>query len=87
MPIARARKPQSDGRRGDRGEAAFRATVEGLLDELTNARRPWPLKKARHTFERAYTQYVIKRAGTDRHAAASQLDIGFSTLKEKIRAR
>ena len=52
MPI-RARKPQSDGRRSDRGEAAFRATVEELLDELTAARRPWPLKKARHTFERA----------------------------------
>lgn len=87
MPIARARKPHTNGRRGDRGEAAFRATVEGLVDELTAARRPWPLKKARHLFERAYAQYVIRRAGSDRHAAATQLDIGFSTLKEKIRAR
>jgi len=85
--MARAHKPHSDGRRGDRGEAAFRATLEALIDELTSARRPWPLKKARHLFERAYTQYVIRRAGSDRHTAASQLDIGFSTLKEKIRAR
>jgi DNA-binding NtrC family response regulator len=85
--MARAQKPHTNGRRGDRGEAAFRATIEGLVEELTSSRRPWSLKKARHVFERAYTQYVIRRAGADRHAAATQLDIGFSTLKEKIRAR
>src|SRR5262245_30381540 len=74
-------------RTGDRGAANFRATVDGLVAELVAARKPWPLKKARRVFERAYVQFAIRRAGADRHNAASQLDIGFSTLKEKIRPR
>jgi len=84
--MARSRKPHN-GRRADRGDAAFRAAIEELVDELMAAKRPWPLKKARHAFERAYTIYVIHRVGEDRHNAAGQLDIGFSTLKEKIRDR
>jgi DNA-binding NtrC family response regulator len=85
--MARARKPSTEARRADRGEAAFRASVGSLLEDLVGARRPWPLKKARHLFERAYAQYVIQRAGADRQTAAGQLDIGFSTLKEKIRSK
>jgi len=85
--MPRTRKPQYEARRGDRSDAAFRAAVDSLVGELVAAKRPWPLKKARHVFERAYVQYMIRRLGEDRHNAATQLDIGFSTLKEKIRAR
>jgi DNA-binding NtrC family response regulator len=82
------REPRSESARsGDRGDANFRTTVEDLVSEILASRRPWPLKKARRVFERAYVQFAIKRAGADRHSAATQLDIGFSTLKEKIRPR
>jgi DNA-binding NtrC family response regulator len=81
------RSEHAGARRDDRGEANFRATIDSLVSEILASRRPWPLKKARRIFERAYVQFAIRRAGADRHDAATLLDIGFSTLKEKIRPR
>lgn len=63
----------------------MKTEIEKLVDRLTSARRPWSLRRARHEFERSYVQYVIQRSNGDRGRAAERLDIGFSTLKEKIR--
>jgi DNA-binding NtrC family response regulator len=61
------------------------AELTALAEELASARKPWPLRDARRAFERAYVQYVISISGGSRADAADRLDIGFSTLKEKIR--
>ena len=61
------------------------AELNALAEELASARKPWALRDARRAFERVYVQYVIALSGGDRTAAAERLDIGFSTLKEKIR--
>jgi DNA-binding NtrC family response regulator len=61
------------------------ADVTALAEELAALKKPVPLREARRAFERAYVQYVIAAVGGDRSAAAERLDIGFSTLKEKIR--
>jgi DNA-binding NtrC family response regulator len=66
-------------------DAAFKAEIDDLVDKLLTTRRPWSLRRARRQFERAYTEYMIRRSDDDRHRAAERLDIGFSTLKEKIR--
>jgi DNA-binding NtrC family response regulator len=67
------------------GENAFRSNVDDLVKQLLTAKKPWALRRARRNFERAYVEYVISRVGADRVSAAGVLDIGFSTLKEKIR--
>lgn len=66
-------------------DAEFRAEVDQLMDKLTSARRPWSLRRARQEFERSYVNHIIRRSDMDRQRAAKRLDIGFSTLKEKIR--
>jgi DNA-binding NtrC family response regulator len=68
------------------GDGDFRTEVQELVEKLTTARRPWSLRKARQEFERSYVNHIIRRSDMDRQRAASRLDIGFSTLKEKIRA-
>jgi DNA-binding NtrC family response regulator len=59
--------------------------LTALAEELANSKKPWPLRDARRAFERRYVQYVIAVSDGDRVEAAGRLDIGFSTLKEKIR--
>jgi DNA-binding NtrC family response regulator len=59
--------------------------LNALAEELATAKKPWPLRDARRAFERRYVQYVIAVSNGDRVEAAGRLDIGFSTLKEKIR--
>lgn len=66
-------------------DTEFETEVKDLTDKLMNSQRPWSMRRARRIFERAYAEYMIRRASGDRQAAASRLDIGFSTLKEKIR--
>ena len=61
------------------------AELGALAEQLASARKPWPLRDARRAFERAYVEYVIATCQGSRTAAAGRLDIGFSTLKEKIR--
>jgi len=61
------------------------ADLTALAEELATAKKPWSLRDARRAFERSYVQYVIAVSGGDRAQAAGRLDIGFSTLKEKIR--
>jgi DNA-binding NtrC family response regulator len=68
------------------GDAEFRAEVDDLVSKLTSTRRPWSLRRARQEFERSYVNHIIRRSDMDRQRAATRLDIGFSTLKEKIRA-
>jgi DNA-binding NtrC family response regulator len=83
-----ARAPKRTRKRKSREnpeEQKLRNDVERLLERLTAARRPWALRRARRAFERAYVEYIIGRAEGDRQLAADKLDIGFSTLKEKIR--
>ena len=55
-----------------------------LGQELAGAKKPWSLKQARAAFERRYVHYIIAISG-GRTKAADRLDIGYSTLKEKIR--
>lgn len=84
--MARTRKPTRKRKaRANPEELKLRKEMERLLERLTTARRPWSLRRARRAFERAYVEYVLSRNEGDRHAAAEKLDIGFSTLKEKIR--
>lgn len=71
--------------RAKSSDAVFKAEIDELVNMLTSTRRPWPLRRARRQFERAYAEYIIRRSENDRQAAAEKLDIGFSTLKEKIR--
>jgi DNA-binding NtrC family response regulator len=78
---AKAKSSSSQAEEGD-----FRTEVQELVEKLTTARRPWSLRKARQEFERSYVNHIIRRSDMDRQRAASRLDIGFSTLKEKIRA-
>ena len=74
------------GRRRDpAADKTMKAEIEALVRKLVAARRPWSLRQARHEFERSYVEYVIRCSDGDRGRAARQLDIGFSTLKEKIR--
>jgi DNA-binding NtrC family response regulator len=61
------------------------AELTALANELANAKKPWSLRDARRAFERSYVQYIIAITDGDRSEAAARLDIGFSTLKEKIR--
>lgn len=63
----------------------FQEEVSALVDKLMSTRRPWSLRRARRQFEKSYAEYMIRRSNGDRQKAASRLDIGFSTLKEKIR--
>ncbi len=67
-------------------DSQFKTEVEALVNTLSNAKRPWTLRRARREFERAYVEFIIRRSDEDRQRAAKRLDIGFSTLKEKIRA-
>lgn len=60
------------------------ADLTGLAEELAAAKKPWSLKEARAAFERRYVQYIIS-ISEGRSEAAERLDIGYSTLKEKIR--
>ena len=60
------------------------ADLTALAEELGAATKPWSLKEARSAFERRYVQYIISISG-GRSEAADRLDIGYSTLKEKIR--
>ncbi len=76
-------KPRAGGQAAD---AEFRAEVQELVDKLASARKPWSLRRARQEFERSYVNHIIRRSDMDRQRAATRLDIGFSTLKEKIRA-
>ncbi len=66
-------------------DSVFSDEIEKLVQKLMTTRRPWSLRRARRQFERSYTEYMIRRSGGDRQKAAARLDIGFSTLKEKIR--
>jgi len=66
-------------------DPVFKAEVDELVEKLMSTRRPWALRRARRQFERSYTEYMIRRSANDRHKAAERLQIGFSTLKEKIR--
>lgn len=66
-------------------DAEFKAEIEDLLNKLLTTKRPWSLRRARRVFECAYAEYIIRRSDNDRQRAALRLDIGFSTLKEKIR--
>ncbi len=59
--------------------------LNALAEELATAKKPWPLRDARRAFERRYFLYVTAGSEGDRVEAAGRLDIGFSTLKEKIR--
>lgn len=63
----------------------FQAEVEQLINKLMTTQRPWSMRRARRSFERSYAEYMIRRSNSDRQKAAARLDIGFSTLKEKIR--
>ncbi len=58
--------------------------LTALAEELAGAKKPWSLKQARVAFERRYVQYIIA-ISDGRATAAERLDIGYSTLKEKIR--
>ncbi len=78
-----AAKKSSGGGQG--GDAEFRGEVDQLVEKLASARRPWSLRRARQEFERSYVNHIIRRSDMDRQRAAKRLDIGFSTLKEKIR--
>jgi DNA-binding NtrC family response regulator len=79
--------PRPTSRRGSAQTAdqKFRASVEETVRQILGSRKPWPLRKVRRAFERAYVAYILESEGADRVAAAATLDIGFSTLKEKIR--
>ncbi|HET6612392.1 MAG TPA: helix-turn-helix domain-containing protein [Kofleriaceae bacterium] len=66
-------------------EVQFKGEIEELYSKLTGSRRPWTLRRARKEFERFYVDYIINKSEGDRVRAAQRLDIGFSTLKEKIR--
>ena len=66
-------------------DPAFQTEVEELVAKLQSTRRPWSLRRARRAFEKSYAEYMIRRSNGDRQKAATRLDIGFSTLKEKIR--
>lgn len=66
-------------------EVTFRREVTSLLEQLVTSKKPWALRRARRNFERAYVDFIIGKCEGDRLAAADRLDIGFSTLKEKIR--
>ena len=63
----------------------FKTEVEQLTSKLMSTQRPWSMRRARRSFERSYAEYMIRRSSGDRLKAAARLDIGFSTLKEKIR--
>ncbi len=71
--------------RAPSAEQTMKAEVDKLVAKLTTARKPWSLRRARHEFERSYVEYIIRRSDGNRSRAAERLDIGFSTLKEKIR--
>ncbi len=75
----------SERSRTSNPERELKAEIEDLVKKLTTARRPWTLRRARHVFERSYVNYMIRRSDDNRSRAAGRLDIGFSTLKEKIR--
>lgn len=66
-------------------DTTFKTEVEELVTKLMTTRRPWSLRRARRAFEKSYAEHMIRRSNGDRQKAASRLDIGFSTLKEKIR--
>ena len=66
-------------------DAKFRASIDEMVRKILASRRPWPLRRVRRAFERAYVAHVLEKEGSNRVAAAAVLDIGFSTLKEKIR--
>ena len=66
-------------------DADFKEEVDQLMNKLMSTQRPWSMRRARRQFERSYAEYMIRRSGGDRLRAAARLDIGFSTLKEKIR--
>ena len=63
----------------------FKDEVDQLMNKLMSTQRPWSMRRARRQFERSYAEYMIRRSSGDRLRAAARLDIGFSTLKEKIR--
>lgn len=63
----------------------FQDETTQLVTKLMTTQRPWSMRRARRSFERSYAEYMIRRSNGDRLKAAARLDIGFSTLKEKIR--
>lgn len=66
-------------------DPVFKAEVDELVEKLITSRKQWSLRRARRQFEKSYAEHMIRRCGGDRQKAATRLDIGFSTLKEKIR--
>ncbi|MEM9489629.1 MAG: helix-turn-helix domain-containing protein [Myxococcota bacterium] len=66
-------------------DPAFKKEIDELVVKLMTTQRPWSMRRARREFERSYAEYMIRRSGGERQRAAKRLDIGFSTLKEKIR--
>lgn len=71
--------------KGGDNAATLESEVTELVSKLINARRPVSLRDARRQFERSYVEYIIRKFEGDRQKASEKLDIGFSTLKEKIR--
>ena len=53
-------------------DAVFKAEIDDLVQKLTTTRRPWSLRRARRQFERAYAEYMIRRADNDRQRAAER---------------
>jgi DNA-binding NtrC family response regulator len=79
------RTRKSGAARGGDNAATLESEVTELVSKLLNARRPVSLRDARRQFERSYVEYIIRKYDGDRQKASEKLDIGFSTLKEKIR--
>lgn len=78
------RTPKAPAKGADNA-ATLEGEVQELVSKLLNARRPVSLRDARRQFERSYVEYIIRKYDGDRQKASERLDIGFSTLKEKIR--
>jgi DNA-binding NtrC family response regulator len=72
-------------RRSKNVDPEFEEEIHALVETLMTTHRAWSLRRARRVFERSYCQYMLRRSNGDRHLSAKRLDIGFSTLKEKIR--
>ncbi|MDX1421528.1 MAG: helix-turn-helix domain-containing protein [Kiloniellales bacterium] len=64
----------------------FVAGVSRLAGGLTQRTRIMPLREARRCFEEFYIRYVVALCAGNRREAAQRLGIGYSTLKDKVRA-
>ncbi|KKN30516.1 hypothetical protein LCGC14_0833410 [marine sediment metagenome] len=65
-------------------EKQLKTQVDTLINTLISIKRPWHLRRARHAFEKFYTNFVLAKSDGNRDRAAKKLGIGFSTLKQKI---